>query len=314
MHNSIIHDIIIHNSIIHNSSCLIINLLRVFELEDFISCLCNMQTTIYTIVRVVQLFWIEPKSNAYVWNLETPEESAYAPNLIVSSRQFSLYNVLEASLDAALHKSTALMINLANYTAEVIDAIGEDKILRVLIGIVNLFSPHRFAGHSSLLAALTPIHASLLQFLRQYIDRYYGSSHASFINAANINEATRITITPDQKLIAFGRPLEAFSRLSADERNLLGSQISITPINERVDTRSLVARARADWLFAFCVEALNDVRVDEVSQNDYNMRLGVSEQYSPLIVELLAQFQEHYANSTSILEDESTHVSIVKLF
>ena len=272
-----------------------------------------MQTTVYTIVRVSQIFWFEPYLNAYVWYLETPEESAFASNLIVSSRQFNLNNVLEASLNAALPKSTAMMINLSNYTAEVIDAIGEDKLLRVLIGIVNLLSPHRFAGHSSLLAALTPLHASLLQFLRQYIDRYYGSSNATFCNEANINEATRIMITPDKKLIAFGRPLETFSRLSANQQNLLASLIAFPPINERVPTSP--NRSRADWLFAFCVEALNDVRVDEVSQNDYNVRFAVSEQYMPLIMELLSQFQVHDASSTSSNPpDESTHVSILTQF
>ncbi len=57
------------------------------------------------------------------------------------------------------------------------------------------------------------------------------------------------------------------------------------------------------WLFAFCVAALNDRRVDEVSQRDYEMRLAVSEKYSPLIHELLGgdnrQQQQPAAASSS---------------
>ena len=70
-----------------------------------------------------------------------------------------------------------MLINLSNYTAEVVDAIGDDKLLRVLIGFINLLSPHRFAANSLLLAAVTPIHASLLQFLRQYLLRINNSSN-----------------------------------------------------------------------------------------------------------------------------------------
>ena len=42
------------------------------------------------------------------------------------------------------------------------------------------------------------------------------------------------------------------------------------------------------WLFAFCVAALNDVRVDEVSFNDMEARIGASRKFTPLLYEILA--------------------------
>ena len=233
---------------------------------------------------------------------------------MVWSRQFNLYNVFEGVIVGGHVDTAALLINMTNYTAEILDAIGDDKLLRVLIGFINLFSPHRFAAHATLLAALTPIHACLLQFLRQYIDLYYGSAEESSIlnTSATISENTRITLTSDSKLIAFGKQLEAFNRLSADQRALLVSLVRFNPIRERVSTS--LNSTRAAWLFSFCVEALNDVRVEEVSQNDCNMRFAASEQYTPLILELLSNFQLHHASPNSIPVDESTHFAILKRF
>ena len=106
--------------------------------------------------------------------------------------------------------------------------------------------------------------------------------------------------------------MEVFSRLSAEQQNQLANLIAIPPISERVPTSP--NRSRVDWLLAFCVEALNDVRVDEVSQNDYNISVDVSEQYTPLIMELLSQFQVHNAYANPTFSDESTHISILTKF
>lgn len=235
-----------------------------------------------------QLFLIDPRLNAYMWDLESPEEAPFVSDLMVSFRKFDLFDVIEANLNSGLLDASALLINLSNYTAEVVDAFGEDRLPRVLIGLLNLLSPHRFAAVAPLLAAITPIHMSLLQFLRQYIDRNYGNGPSSQSSPTNyaVSEITRINITPDQKLIAFGRPMDAFDRLSAAERSLLVSLTSGPSICERMPTS--VNGMYADWLFDFCVESLNDVRVDEVSQNDYMMRIGSSKQYTPLIIELLS--------------------------
>ena len=46
-------------------------------------------------------------------------------------------------------------------------------------------------------------------------------------------------------------------------------------------------RAGWRWLFAFCIAALNDPRVAEVSQRDYDTRLAISNQFTPLIREML---------------------------
>ena len=52
------------------------------------------------------------------------------------------------------------------------------------------------------------------------------------------------------------------------------------------------------WMFAFCVAALNDVRVDEVSYNDMEARVGASRQFTPLFYEMLAS-SEHRSRSPS---------------
>ena len=199
-----------------------------------------------------------------------------------------------------------MLINLSNYTAEVVDAIGDDKLLRVLIGFINLLSPHRFAANSLLLAAVSPIHASLLQFLRQYLLRINNSSSSSE-HIYRISESTRVTITPEQKLIAFGRPMEVFNRLPADQRDLLVSLTRGVPIYARVPAISAF-HTFAEWLFAFCIEALNDVRVDEVSYEDYRMRIGCSEQYTPLIVELLSLSQQRLADDSASVNPANSSI------
>ena len=42
------------------------------------------------------------------------------------------------------------------------------------------------------------------------------------------------------------------------------------------------------WKFAFCVAALNDHRMSEVTLRDQEVRWALSQQYTPLINELLA--------------------------
>ena len=43
--------------------------------------------------------------------------------------------------------------------------------------------------------------------------------------------------------------------------------------------------------FAFCVAALNDVRMSEVTLRDHELRWAISEQYTPLFNELLSMAQ-----------------------
>ena len=49
-----------------------------------------------------------------------------------------------------------------------------------------------------------------------------------------------------------------------------------------------IAPDSGGWLFAFCVAALNDVCVDEVSFNDMEARIGASRKFTPLLYEMLA--------------------------
>ena len=103
-------------------------------------------------------------------------------------------------------------------------------------------------------------------------------------------ESTLIYVTPDaSKICAFGHSLAAFERLAVEDRQRFASQIRYPLISSRVHLPPNCTRA--DWLFAFCVSALNDPRVDEVSQRDYYLRLNATEKYTPIITELLEQFQ-----------------------
>lgn len=283
----------------------------IFKVKNYSSIL-YLQITAYIIRCCANFFWIDPIINAYTWTLEIPEEAPFVPNLMITFRNFNQFEAIESSLCAGFIEGTAMLINLSNYTSEVVDAIGENKLLRVLIGFINLLSPHRFAANSPLLAAVTPIHSSLLQFLRQYLFRIGNSSISSESeHVYRISESTRVTITPEKKLIAFGRPMEAFDRLPADQRDLLVSMTRGLPIFSRVQPISAF-QTRAEWLFAFCNEALNDMRVDEVSQEDYKMRLGCSQQYTPLISELLSDSQKSLFDSSVFAnfanQSTSTHV------
>ena len=62
------------------------------------------------------------------------------------------------------------MINSVNFAIGIHQHCGRDALLMYLIVLINIFSPHRYLAKPHLLAAVTPLHAKLLEFLRQYLE------------------------------------------------------------------------------------------------------------------------------------------------
>lgn len=71
-------------------------------------------------------------------------------------------------------------------------------------------------------------------------------------------------------------------------KRLTANKLITQPINHNVNNHYSEYNM-SDWLFLFCIEALNDVRVDEVSFNDYLARLSSSQHYSRLILKVLSK-------------------------
>ena len=235
-------------------------------------------------VRMNIYVWFEPSLQSMTFPLENPEPDPFNPNLHWFERRLSVLSILERNLREGVIEASALVINLFNYTIEVLSSVGDDPIIRSLIAFINIFSSHRFAACPHLLATLTPINAVLFQFLRQYIDRFDVSSSSSPFSA---KEFTPIHVSSDfSQLLAFGQSVPSFERLAVEKRRLVASFIQYPPITSRLHT--VPNGNRADWLFAFCIAALNDPRIDEVSQHDYHLRNAFSQKFTPLIMELLA--------------------------
>ena len=160
-----------------------------------------------------------------------------------------------------------------NYASDVLASVGNDQIIVVLIAFIILLSPHRFSACPNLHATLTPINAILFQFLEQYIHKTYStSSKPSFTSL----ECSRIRLSPDNsQLLVFGHSVPAFERLSTEERQRIASSIQ----HPSITSRSHVPpnKSHADWLFAFCIAAVNDPRVDESSQRDFSLRIAAAQ-------------------------------------
>ena len=250
-----------------------------------------MQTTASVLVRMNIFLWFDARTTALNYTLEFTEPNLFNPTQFSNERRCPALLLVERHLaDGLIQSAGSLMTNMYNYSIEVQSAIGDDWIIRILIVYINLLSPHRFSACAHLLAILTSINAVMFQFLRQYIDRYYAGPNAPYSQQMASLEGTLIYVTPDSsKICAFGHSVEAFERLPVEDRQRFASQIRYPLISSRVHLPPNCSRA--DWLFAFCVSALNDPRVDEVSQRDYYLRLDATQKYSPIITELLEQFQ-----------------------
>lgn len=279
-------------------------------------------------------------------------------------------------------QAAAFYVNCANYTAELRGFFGpNDMLVPYLLVLLNVFSPHRFLAAPEELAAVTPIHARLLQCLRQYLEKNYGRctlTLASQCPSSGSRSGAGEPLGPLQcpirpytveiiegesetesacgqrrpetgRYLLYGEPSAPLAALSAADRARFVELIDTSRISSRVLAsrrqsshstsiapypqpqsplnpsikRSIDAGAPAAntnhqafaesysytpafgvtnvdwrWLFDFCVAALNDVRVDEVSQRDYEMRLAISSKFSPLIVELLDPLSSHFSIQT----------------
>lgn len=185
-----------------------------------------------------------------------------------------------------------------------------------------MFSPHRFLAHPSLLAVLGPIHARYLQFLKQYLALSYAHLQFSLFASGSTSspsdaENRRLFYGPLHNLLPVLRvdldtgsiaghvvpALRPGGALCPALRERFATLVHYEHICDRApatgpDARALfpdcegglvdaTGRAGWRWLFAFCVAALQDARVAEVTQRDYDTRLAISNQFTPLIREML---------------------------
>lgn len=183
-----------------------------------------------------------------------------------------------------------------------------------------MFSPHRFLAHPGLVAALGPIHARYLQFLKQYLALSYPHLQFSLFSGSTSSpsdaENRRLFYGPLHNLLPVlhvdldagaiaGHPVSALSpgALSPALRERFAALVQYEHISDRAPASGAGAlalfpecdgglvdatgRAGWRWLFAFCIAALNDPRVAEVSQRDYETRLAISNKFTPLIREML---------------------------
>ena len=228
-------------------------------------------------------------------------------------RELPIIQGMSYDLQMGFVEETALLINCTNYSLSIHANCGEDEVIIYLLMLLNIFSPHRFLANAHILAAVAPIHAKLLQFLRQYLEavhpqQVYSFSTSTFTASDRFpNESTAsgtyTELVPDfERSTILGIYLPELEALSPELRERLQNMLFYPRIEHHID-RNLLAgfglvlepaavqnSLRSDWrwLFAFCVAALNDVRVDEVSQRDYEMRRAISNQYTPLILELFS--------------------------
>lgn len=184
-----------------------------------------------------------------------------------------------------------------------------------------MFSPHRFLAHPGLLASLGPIHARYLQFLKQYLALSYAHLQFSLFlsgatNSPTDDENRRLFYGPLHNLLPVlrvdfdagsiaGHPVPALrpDAISPSLCEKFSALLYYEHVSDRAPATGAAAlslfpdcegglvdatgRAGWRWLFAFCIAALNDPRVAEVSQRDYDTRLAISNQFTPLIREML---------------------------
>ena len=84
-----------------------------------------------------------------------------------------------------------------------------------------------------------------------------------------------------------GRRVTTFDRLREEYRERLAALMRYQLISERLKAATSLRgrqQTHAEWLFAFCIEALNDLRVDEAWHDDYLMRLAFSDKFSALVL------------------------------
>ena len=211
-------------------------------------------------------------------------------------------------------QAAAFYVNCANYTAEVRAFFGREDIMApYFLVLLNVFSPHRFLAapddsqpsrQSTRVSCSVSISTSSAR-MRPLSSRCR-RVHASALGPEQFPIRpydVQVAANADgeaERLMIYGEPSAPLAALSPADRARFIALID----DSRISSRVLAARQQANysgagnpysstnnvdwrWLFDFCVAALNDVRVDEVSQRDYEMRLAISSKFTPLIAELL---------------------------
>lgn len=178
-----------------------------------------------------------------------------------------LIQPVAANLQAGYVESSAILLQLLQYSAELHAHAAGDRLVRFLLLLIQVLAPHRFVQDADLLTAVVPAHARLLQFLRQYFERLRSGSLGGGVGD-----------NPPQPQM-----LSTLADIASNWRGQL-PHIGLPAMENLLRSP---AASPADWSFHFCVAALNDVRVEELSLRDYHTRIASSHKFSPLIAEMV---------------------------
>ena len=113
-------------------------------------------------------------------------------------RVCSFIDVTNIELCNGRFDTTAVLINIVNFTLGIHIHCGNDELLSYLIVLLVIFSPHRFLADPRLLATVTPLHAKYIEFLRLYLEGSYwrGSTYSTNtgICIQNLNQSNQHAI------------------------------------------------------------------------------------------------------------------------
>ena len=212
-------------------------------------CLCS-QTSVSVVLRLSAVYFFDVESACWRHPVEDGED-----------RLHPLIQPVAANLEAGFVESSAILLQLLQYSAELHAHTGGDRLVRFLLLLVQVLAPHRFVQDADLLSYVVPAHARLLQFLRQYFERARSESLAS-------------------------RPPQMLATLATLATNWAG-QLPHHGMPAMENLLRSPASSPAELRFHLCVAALNDVRVEELSLRDYHTRIASSNKFSPLIAEMV---------------------------
>lgn len=227
----------------------------------------------------------------------------------------SIRRIIDRKLATGHVEVAALFLNAANHSAEVRAIFGDDMIVPYLLMFIHVFSPHRFLESADMLATVTPIHARLMQCLRQYLEVAYASC-SLYLPATPSAEFLGPITNPIRPLHVdavhcsiSGEPAPGLASLSQADRQRFLERLDYSQIRAKVPHLiedfvhvgpGSVPALRVDyrWLFEFCVASLNDPRVDEGSQKDHELQQFITSQFTPILFELVENYSLSSSHST----------------
>lgn len=131
----------------------------------------DFQAASSAIIRLLIAFHADTELMAFVHWVSPEYVKSGHPNDCVRVNLF--VDVANIELCAGLLETSAVMVNSVNFAIAIHQHCGRDELLMYMIVLLTIFSPHRYMAKPNLLAAVTPLHAKLLEFLRQYLEDSY---------------------------------------------------------------------------------------------------------------------------------------------